>query len=238
MYWIFVVIFILTVLTPDIVRKDLWGLSEVRIEEIFIFLMGAITFIIFIRNEQKILFHKKEKEKNQKKIDQTVKDLMDSYSYIGEVNRKMDLLINIALGLTDRSVLSKSKENEIYHSVVSASNFLLKSEFTSLRFVCLENLKTRKEIRSGEGGEVIKNNELAKIEEDMSVKRYKNCLIVSSSQKIGKIKSYIITCGYDKKEENSPKNMEILKVLASQALFLYSFTHSEEIQKNSQKLIL
>jgi hypothetical protein len=43
----------------------------------------------------------------------------------------------------------------------------------------------------------------------------------------------LIICGYDREEENSPKNLEILKVFASQALFLYSFAHNKEtIEKN------
>ena len=74
--------------------------------------MGAMAFAIFIKNEQQLIFHKKEKEKDKKKIEQTVKDLVESYSYIGEVNRKMDLLMNTALGLSDRSVLSKAHEKE------------------------------------------------------------------------------------------------------------------------------
>lgn len=236
MYWIFTVIFIIVVLIPDIVRNGVFNLSETRAEEAAILLMGAIAFIIFIRSEQKILFYKKEKIKSQKKIDRTEKDLVESYSYIGEVNRKMDLLISITLGLTERSVLSKSKENEIYESIANAAGFLFNANFTLLRFVCLETLKTKKEIRIGKGGEVVKNSDLAKIEDDVNIKKYKNCLIVSSGQKIGSIKSYIIICNYGKKEDESLKNAEILKVLASQALFLYSYTHRDEIQKICVKI--
>lgn len=54
-------------------------------------------FWFFIKNERIIIFHKKQKEKDQRKINQTVKDLVESYSYIGEVNRKMDILMSIAL---------------------------------------------------------------------------------------------------------------------------------------------
>jgi len=106
MYWIFLIIFIITVLVPDIVRDNFYAISETRSEEILIFLMGAMAFAIFMKNEKQLIFHKKEKEKDKKKIEQTVKDLVESYSYIGEVNRKMDLLMNTALGLSDRSALS------------------------------------------------------------------------------------------------------------------------------------
>lgn len=227
MYWIFLGIFIITVLVPDIIRDDFFLLSETRVEEILIFLMGAIAFFIFIKNEQKLIFHKKEKVRDQEKIDQAVKDLVESYSYIGEVNRKMDILMNIALGLSDNSILSKSHEDETYQSIVSASNFLLKGDFASLRLIDIETSKTKKEFKMENNNHFINNSELVKMGENITVEKKDDCLIVSSNQKINNIKSYIIICGYDKDEENSPKNLEILKVFASQALFLYSYTHSE-----------
>ena len=227
MYWIFLIIFIIAVLTPDIIRDNFFFLSETRVEEIIIFTMGAIAFFFFIKNEQLLIFHKKEKERDQKKIDQTVKDLVESYSYIGEVNRKMDFLMNIALGLSDRSLLSKSKENEIYQSIVSASNFLMKADFTSLRFINVKNYRTKKDFHLEERGRKIGNGELVDMGKNINVKKYEDCLIVASEQKINDIKSYIIICGYSEEEEKSPKNLEILKVFASQALFLYSYSISQ-----------
>ncbi|PIP28394.1 MAG: hypothetical protein COX29_01420 [Candidatus Moranbacteria bacterium CG23_combo_of_CG06-09_8_20_14_all_35_22] len=229
MYWIFLVIFIITVLVPDIVRDNFYAISETRSEEILIFLMGAMAFAIFMKNEKQLIFHKREKEKDKKKIEQTVKDLVESYSYIGEVNRKMDLLMNTALGLSDRSALSSSHENETYKSIVSASSFLLKAEFTSLRFVNMENFKTKKEFRSENSAKTIKNTVLSEIEDQATVKKHEDCLIISSNQKINGIKSYLIICDFDEKEEANLKNIEILKVFASQALFLYSYTHKEKV---------
>ncbi|MFZ2976017.1 MAG: hypothetical protein WA055_05330 [Candidatus Moraniibacteriota bacterium] len=227
MYWIFLIIFIITVLVPDIVRTNFYLISETRFEEILIFFMGAMAFAIFIKNEQQLISHKKEKEKDKKKIEQTVKDLVESYSYIGEVNRKMDLLMNTALGLSDRSTLSKAHEKETYQSIVSATSFLLKSDFASLRFVDMKNIKTKQEFRSENSGQPIKNSALVEMSDNMNVKKDNDCLIVSSNQKINNIKSYLIICGFDEKEESNPKNIEILKVFASQALFLYSYTHNE-----------
>ena len=228
MYWIFLVIFIITVLVPDIVRNDFLFLSETHLEEILIFLLGAVAFAIFMKNEQQLVVHKKEKEKDKKKIEQTMKDLVESYSYIGEVNRKMDLLMNTALGLSNRSSLNTSHENEIYKSIVSSTSFLFKADFATLRFVNLKNSKTTKELRSKNNGPSLKNNTLLKIKENLNLRKYKEFLIISSNQAIENIKSFIIVSGFDLEEEENPKNIEILKVFASQALFLYSYTHKEK----------
>ncbi len=237
MYWIYLSIFIITVMIPDIIPGKILFLSENHAEEMAIFLMGAIGFLIFIKNERQIIFQKKEKEINQKKIKQTVKDLVESYSYIGEVNRKMDLLMNIALGLTDRSTLNKTKENEIYRSIVSAAKLLFKAKEVRLRFLNTDTKQTIKEIQEKNKSSKksifpIKNNKII-IKKGASYQKRKKYLVVSSLQEVNKIKSYIIIQGYDLQEEKNPKNTEILKLFASQSLFVYSFMHDKKVFCNS-----
>jgi len=228
MYWIFLVLFIIAVLVPDIIRSDWDLLTETRVEEISIFIIGAIAFLTFMRHERLILFHKKEKEKDQKKINQTVRDLVESYSYIGEVNRKMDILMNIALGLTDKSILDKKREKEIYMSIVSAANFLMKADRTSLVFVDIKTNETKKHLSSGKDREPLKEKEIIKNEPNTDIKKHEDYLTISSPQVINNMKSFLIIKAYDDEEEKNPKNLEILKLFVSQALFLYSYTHQEE----------
>ena len=66
MYWIFLIIFVITVLIPDLITGNVFFLPQARAEETAIFLMGALTFAIILKNEQQLLFHKKEKEKDEK----------------------------------------------------------------------------------------------------------------------------------------------------------------------------
>ena len=231
MYWIFSILFLIVVLIPDIVRGGILLLSEERAEELAIFILGAITFLIFIQNEKKTTLHKKEKEKNQKKMDQTVKDLIDSYNYIGEVNRKMDILMGVVLGLSDNSILDKNKEREVYESIINATNFLLKAKTTIIRFVDLRNNKTEKEINfQTNGNKAIPNKDLTSMGENINVKKQDEMLIVSSPQKIKNMKVYLIISGYDEEEESKPKNMEILKLFASQSIFLYSYMLKKDKQ--------
>ena len=199
-----------------------------------IFLLGALSFLIFIRNELQLIFHKKEKEIDQKKIDQTVKDLVESYSYIGEVNRKMDILMNVALGISNRSMLNKKKEIDIYDSIVSATNFLMKAEGTILRFVNLSNKATAKEIRTPGHQLSVKNDELVSVNDGVFTKKNDGHIIIASAQKINDTRSFLIIDGYDDEEENNPKNIEILKVFASQAIFLYSYVNMDELDCNCE----
>ena len=175
---------------------------------------------------------KREKEKDRKKINQTVKDLVESYSYIGEVNRKMDILMNIALGLSDRSMLSKDRETEIYESIISAANFLMKAERVSLRFVNFETGQTEKEIKTSDEVFSVKNNQLTTLEDHINVKKLPEELVVLSSQKINSIKSCLIIADYDKEEETSPKNIEILKVFASSFILISTAEQAKKMDNN------
>jgi len=224
MYWIFLLLFITAVLVPDVIRGQVYFVAEERAEEILIFVLGMIAFLTFINNERKIARQKKEQEKAEKKIDQTVRDLVDSYSYIGEVNRKMDILMGVALGLSDRSTLDKKKEHEIYLSILNASMFLLKAEEAMIRFVNMKTGRTEKEIKLPETGKMtVANKILTGMKENINLKKQRGSIIISSSQKINGIGCFLVAHSYDENEENKPKNIEILKLFASQAMFLYSY---------------
>ena len=228
MYWIFSILFIIAVMIPDIIRDSVYFLAEERAEEVVLFILGSVAFLAFLQNERRIAIQRKEKENAQKKMNQTVKDLVDSYSYIGEVNRKMDILMEVALGLADRSLLDRKKEREVYESIVNAANFLLKADATTLRFVNVKTGKTEQELGLPEKANISVSNEaLLDMLENVNVKKEKNYLIISSSQTINQIKGYFIISDYDDSEEKKPKNIEILKLFASQAIFLHAYAEKE-----------
>jgi len=220
MYWLYLIIFIIAVLAPDIIRSDFYFLSENRAEELLIFLLGAVAFLFSAWQERQLVFQKKEKQKDQKKIDQTIKDLVESYSYIGEVNRKMDILMNIALGLTEKTNLSKKKETEIYHTIIDAAKFLMKAECACLRFVNLKSKTVDKDVRIEACHCEIKNKDLAEMKNETGIKKYGKIFVASSHQKIRDVKCYLLINDYVEQEE---KTSEMLRVLASQALFVFSY---------------
>lgn len=220
MYWIYLIIFIIAVLAPDIIKGSFYFLSENRAEELLIFVLGIMGFLFFMWQEHQLFIQKNEKKRDKKKIDQTIKDLVESYSYIGEVNRKMDILMNISLGLTEKSNLSKNKQAEIYFSIIEASKFLMKAECSFLRFINIKDNSLEKEIKMDTCVCSIKNETMAKINDSDSAEEIENFLITSSHQMIKNIRCYLIVSDYEEQED---KTNEMLKVLASQALFVFSY---------------
>lgn len=223
MFWIYLVIFIIAVLVPDIIRNGFYFLPENQIEELTIFLLGIFGFALFIFLEQKLSLKEKESQKNLKKLDQTTKDLVESYSYIGEVNRKLDILMQIALGLSDRNVLSSKREKDIYHSILEASLLMMNAKCALIKFVNIENRHTEKEIKTQGCTIALNNSFLLSLQENIHVAKKEDSLVISSRNAIKDIKCFLIIADSDKESEKKPHNIEILKVFVSQALFLHSF---------------
>jgi len=223
MYWIYLALFILAVLVPDLMQGSFYFLSEIRAEELLIFLLGMAGFLLFIFKEHQLSIQEEESAKSAKKLFRATKDLAESYGYIGEVNRKMEILMQIALGLADQALLNKTKEKEIYHSIINTANFIMKADCALVRFVNIVEKKMEKEIKMEDCKYSIKNNELLEMDKDANIKKTKGFLIISSHQVINNIKSYIIINGGNEQEEKNQNNENILKLLASQALFLFSY---------------
>ncbi len=223
MYWIFFILFVVGVLAPDIIRDDAGFLAEERAEELVIFLLGSLGFLIFLFKEKQLMTEKREKEKNQKQLNETGKDLMESYSYIGEVNRKIDMVLGIVLGLSEEMDFCRKKEMEAYSTIANASKLLLKGENASLVIFDKKKADIKENFNTDKQESKIKKDDLLEIGGIINIKKSKKYIIVSSPNEINGIRSYIKIEEYSEEEEKKPKNIEILKVFASQALFVYSF---------------
>jgi len=230
MYWIYLIIFILAVITPDLIRNEfnLFSMSvieEERMEEILIFLLGTIGFLIFIAKEKQLYLNIRERSKIQKEASIISRDLTDSYSYIGEINRKMEVLKNVALGLTESSVMVPEKEKEIYDYILHAISVFSKSKQISLRFIDTNSKEILKEVKSSKNVRCDINSEEFFLQKTKFFETSRHFFIRSEKTIDG-----IVACiGIAKRnKQHKIEDPELLKVLASQALFL--FTVSKKIK--------
>lgn len=221
MYWIYLLIFIIAVLIPEIIARSFGPIGEERAEELSIFIIGVISFIVIYLREKQLFSSRKEKAEYQREASRIFKDLKDSYSYIGEINRKLEILKNIALGLPENSSLTPDSEKEIYDSIMEAVKMLVKTNNFSIRFINSISNEIEREIKGQRSFKVnINKNLLGEIENNCVVEA-ENYLLICSPRKIDNISAWIIIA---RKKSQLMENIEILKALASQALFLYAFS--------------
>lgn len=224
MYWIYLIIFTLIVFVPSFVRKGIYVFDMTQTQEYAILLLGSVGFLIFLILEKKFKKNLTEKNKIQGQVNSMTKDLKHSYSYIGEINRKLDILENIALGYPESSKLTHKSEIEAYNSIMEAIKLFGKSDEFALRFVRLPGYEILKEIKS------IPENALSFSfkgqEKEMSCFESDEFIVVMSPKQIDNIFSYIVI----RKKTVSQKidDMEIMKTLAAQALFIFVFTRNKK----------
>lgn len=223
MYWIYLIIFTLVVFVPTFVRGGFYIFDMTQAQEFVILILGSLGFAIFLLLERKLKKNVAEKNKIQGQINNMTKDLKQSYSYIGEINRKLDILENIALGYPESSKLTQKNEAELYDSIMDAVRLFGKSEEFSLRFIQLPNCTLIKEIKSVPE----KNLRFSFKGRDLESKYFESnaYIVVTSPRSIDNIFSCIII----KKKTASQKidDIEMVKTLAAQALFIFVFVRNK-----------
>lgn len=218
MYWIYLLIFVFIVLTPKIVQDGALFLKEEDVESLVILALGTIGFLLYLAREKALIRVFKEKLHLQKQANIITRDLSDSYSYIGEMNRKFDIVKELIFRLpreaTDK--LTNDSKN-MYRSVIEAVRQLSKTDPVSLRFV---NLKT-KEIEKKVDEHEHRAFRLFTAERLLGARKEfweeEECVAVRSPRQACGVTAFLVF----PKITNRVDDGEIFKILASEALFLY-----------------
>lgn len=221
MYWLYLIFFIIAVFTPDIITKDFPSLSEEKAEELIIFILGATAFAIFMATEKKLNFQLREKSNIQREASMASKDLTNTYTYIGEINRKMDILKEITLSIAEKGKINGEKESELYGSIIHAVQMFTKSKNVGIKFIDIKRSAIIKEIGK---------NKKAKCDFKSKImsEENRNYLDLNGMIYVRSIKSAnnIVACIAIEKINKNQKleDPELIRVLASQALEVFNLS--------------
>ena len=214
---------------PTLVQKGLYGFSADQTEEFATLILGSVAFAVFLIQERMLKNNVSEKNDIQKKVSRMAKDLTHSYSYIGEVNRKVDILESIALSYPETLVMTTKKQKEVYKSIMDAIRLFGKSDEFALRFISMSSKEVLKEIKSFPDASInctIKNTDL-----NTQFFESDGCIIVNSPKAIDDIFCYIIL---KKKTPNQRlEDLEMIRTLAAQALFFFMFVRKKPANGNN-----
>jgi len=191
------------------------------VEEIVILFLGVAGFSFYLIKEKQFYFQLKAKRQIQREASLASKDLTDTYSYIGEINRKMDILKDIALGLNEGPALTEDKEMEMYRSIVSAVQMFTKTKNVSLRFINVESGKIIKEIRISRKAKCEYSNPIM-TKENKTFLETDEIFFIRAPKPINKITACI---AIEKRGKHQKiEDLELIQALAAQALFLFNFS--------------
>ena len=168
--------------------------------------------------EKQLKINREEKIKIQSKVTRMSKALKDSYTYIGEINRKIDIMKNIALGFPEVKDAKSLKGRNIYNSIEEAIKILCKTNNFLIRVVNVRNNETELEIPNGLNmGIKIKNNSLG-LMKDKDFLQNDDFFIFRSPQLIDGKRSYVFI---KRSRTNQIEDIDIMHTITTQILFLF-----------------
>ncbi len=223
MYWIYLVIFILAILTPEFVQNEFLMLREADFESLLIFCFGALGFMLYLAKEKALLRVFREKLHLQKQANIITRDLSDSYSYIGEMNRKLDIIKEFIFSLpkTAADTLGK-KQSVVYESLLDTASLLAKTDDVTLCFADTKKRewKERYQKRSYSATLPVFDAETLLAEGKFFWEIGEDVIIRSPRQANG-VSAFLIFS----KTRNHIEDGEVFQILASEALLLYWAQH-------------
>lgn len=230
MYWIYLIFFVFIVLIPKVVQGEIWFLHEEDVESLVILCFGVLGFALYLAKEKALLKTFQEKLHLQKRTNIITKDLSDSYSYIGEMNRKFDIVKNLIFRLPkDTTKPLRKKQPESFQSILEAAKMFAKSEKVSLRFLNTRTQSIEKVFNSSDGRVFDRFDARTLLASEKTYWEERRFAIARSPLQAQDIVAYIVFC----KTSNYVEDADLFKVLASQALLLFSLEYAHTRQKNS-----
>ncbi len=223
MYWIYLTFFVLIILTPKIIQGGALFFREEDIESLVIFCFGVLGFALYLAKEKALLRTFQEKLHLQKQKNIITKDLSDSYSYIGGLNRKFDVVKELIFRLPkDTAETLRKKQPESFQSILEAAQVFAKSEKVSLRFIDTKTKSIKKILESSRGKTFDGFDAETLLSSKKTFWEEQNFAIARSPLQARGIAAYIIFY----KTSNHIEDADVFKILASQALLLFSLERS------------
>ncbi len=135
MFFIYLAVFITIVATPFMVQKGVWIFTEDETEAVILLFAGIIGFVIYRLSDYQMFKYLRDRIKLQRTVARAQKELSESYSYIGQANRRTDIMYEIF------SDLSHMESTDCSSAVLNAMQLLPYTDSFCLRFI---NIKKQK----------------------------------------------------------------------------------------------
>jgi hypothetical protein len=219
--------FVLAVLSPSIYRRNYFGLSETLLEELTIFLFGVAGLITFSWYERGMERREQEKQEMKGEYDRVKGELVESYSYIGSLNRKLDLLKSLADDASMSAVDAGRIEKELFQALAANASAAVGGSSALIRFIDLPRLRTEREFlhQSDQPFQLrVHNKDLRTLHEqkrghDFFLTDDGRDVLVVASDHAGPSKAYLLlSVGRDQRDSI---DASLLKVFVNQAELLY-----------------
>jgi len=233
---VYLLFFVLAVFAPSLFQHGYFGLSETTLQEITIFVFGMAGIVTFALYERLMERREKEREQVQNDYQKAKLELIESYTYIGSINRKIELLKKLANETSSSVMEHRPIPKELFQAIMSNACSAIGAETALLRFVNHGTLRTDREFFQQTGSKFVfrvSNRDLRTLHERGLSHSFvlsedeQEILVVPSDRSEGGLKAYLLI--YMQGQHIHDVDASLLKVFVNQAEMLYKhFPLSEQ----------
>ncbi len=229
MYWIYLALFVLAILTPQFVSENQSIFTEQDIESLLILCFGVFGFVVYFTKEKALLRIFREKKHLQNQTNLMTRDLSDSYSYIGEMNRKLDIVKDFIFDLPKAIVGASGKKKEkLYDSLLGTVSILAKTDRVVLCFVHTKKKTIEKILEKSSKQSLIAHiDPVQLLSEGKFFWEEQDYAVVRSPRQAKGVAAFLIFT----KTKNHIEDSDVFKILVSEGLLLYAFDQERSFTK-------
>ncbi len=222
MFFIYLGIFIIIVITPFLVTNNFWIFTEDETEALLLLIAGIASFAIYRLRDYQVFQTIREKMRLQKSVVRAQKELSESYSYIGQANRRTDIMYEIF------SDLSHIEATSLDEALLHAMELLPYTDDFCLRFIDFNEKKSSYRISATKHFEYLPDKLFCKQNVSRSY-RNKDVLFIYSETKNRQLRT-CIALPYSEKAEN---DINFFKALTAYFTMVYMFHNNFLHEKNN-----
>lgn len=144
-YLVYLIFFVLAVLSPSIYTRGYFGLSETALEELTIFIFGMAGLLTFAAYDHLMENREVEQERVETDYKRAKTELIEAYTYIGAINRKIELLKKTANTASLQLTSGKQNAKELFQALTANACAAAGAQSVLVRVVELPKLRTDRE---------------------------------------------------------------------------------------------
>lgn len=228
MYWAYLILFVCMIVTPEIIQDGVLFFSEEDFESLLIFCFGLLGLLLYLGKESAFLRAVREKLSLQQETNKIRKDLSQTYSYIGEMNRRMEILKSMVVTLSHRDApLLEREGHERYHPILEAALLLAQTDSAALFFIDVKRSEMLEQYEIGGDEFALSMRQLSAknlIESHKYLWEEGSLFFVRSPEAVGEVVAFLVF----HKSKNQLEEAGIFQILAAQAIFVYSLNGKSE----------
>ncbi|MFA4819012.1 MAG: hypothetical protein WC621_04160 [Patescibacteria group bacterium] len=223
---VYVVLFIILLLMPHFSRH-VGDISQAYVESIVMLVIFGIAYLTYFLNKYELRKHEEQTRKLEQNLQISEQKLLESFEYIGTVNRRLPLFKNLSSDLLDNNQFTKKYKKGIFDNLLATAVIsIAQAKWGVFRFVEVAKQRTVREFIFAPKNYVLLTQRIGNKDlivcrnDDSNIKKVGNFYIIPTSDQVALIQNFLIL---PQSDTDFGEEYPILRAITDQAQLFYKY---------------